>query len=67
VPRGLLMSATEVAQAQLERLRIRAVCADLMAKVDLASGNLEEPQRLASLDRYERFAHSTRRRSSRKL
>jgi hypothetical protein len=56
------MWATEVAEAQLELLRIRAVRADLMAKVDLASGNLEELQRLASLDRDERFAHSKRRR-----
>lgn len=61
------MWATEVAEAQLELLRIRAVRADLMAKVNSASGNLEELQRLASLDRYERFAHSKRRRASRNL
>jgi hypothetical protein len=61
------MWATEVAEAQLELLRIRGVRADLMAKVDLASGNLEELQRLASLDRDERSAHSKRRRASRNL
>ena len=61
------VAATEVAQAQLELLRIRAVRAELTALVDLASGNLEQLQRLAALDRYERFAHTKRRRASRKL
>jgi hypothetical protein len=61
------MAATEVAQAQLELLRIRAVRAELTAMVDVASGNLEQLQRLAALDRYERFAHTKRRRASRKL
>jgi hypothetical protein len=37
-----------VAQAQLELLRIRAVRAELTAMVDLASGNLEQLQRLAA-------------------
>ena len=62
-----LMAANEVAQAQLELLRIRAVRAELMAMVDLASGDIEPLQRLAALDRYERFAHTKRRRTSRKL
>jgi hypothetical protein len=61
------MSAIEVAQAQLELLRIRAVRVELMAKVDLVSGSLEQLHRLAALDRYERFAHTKRRRASRKL
>jgi hypothetical protein len=61
------MAATEVAQAQLELLRIRAVRAELTATFDLTSGNLEQLQRLAALDRYERFAHTKRRRASRKL
>jgi hypothetical protein len=61
------MAATEVAQAQLELLRIRAVRAELTAMVDLTSGNLEQLQRLVALDRYERFAHTKRRRASRKL
>jgi hypothetical protein len=64
---GQRMAATEVAEAQLELLRIRAVRAELMAMADLASGNLEQLQRLAALDRYERFAHTKRRRASRKL
>jgi hypothetical protein len=61
-----LTAATEVAQAQLELLRIRAVRAKLMAK-ELTSGNLEHLRRLAALDRYERFAATKRRRASRKL
>ena len=61
------MWATEVAEAQLELLRIRAVRGELMAKVDLASGDLDQLQRLAALDRYERLAHTKRRRASRKL
>jgi len=61
-----LTAATEVAQAQLELLRIRAVRAKLMAEVNLTSGNLDHLQRLAALDRYERFA-ATRRRASHKL
>ena len=61
------MAATEVAQAQLELLRIRAVRAELTAMVDLTSCNLEQRRRLAALDRYERFAHTKRRRASRKL
>jgi hypothetical protein len=60
-------AATEVAQAQLELLRIRGVRAKLMSAVDLATGNLEHLQRLAALDRYERFAHTKRQRASRKL
>ena len=62
-----LMSATEVAQAQLELLRIRTVRAELLAKVDLAPGSLEQLERLAALDRYARLAHTKRRRASRKL
>jgi len=62
-----LTAATEVAQAQLELLRIRAVCAKLMADLDLTSGSLEHLRRLAALDRYERFAATKRRRAAHKL
>jgi hypothetical protein len=48
------MAATEVAHAQLELLLIRAVRAESMAMADLAPRNLEQLQRLAALDRYER-------------
>ena len=60
-----LAAATELAQAQLELLRIRAVRAELVAR--LASGDLEELQRLAAVDRYERLAFRKRRRASRNL
>ncbi|MFY9952890.1 hypothetical protein [Bradyrhizobium sp.] len=62
-----MSAATEVSQAQLELLRIRAVRAKLTAMVDLASGDLKQLKRLVALDRYERFAHTKRRRASRKL
>jgi hypothetical protein len=62
-----LTAATEVAQAQLELLRIRAVRTKLMAEVDLTSGNLEQLRRLVALDRYERFPATRRRRASHKL
>ena len=62
-----LAAATELAQAQLELLRIRAVRAELMAEVDLASADLDHLRRLAALDRYERFAATRRRRAAKKL
>jgi len=58
---------TAIAQAQLDLLRIRAVRADLMMGIDLASGDLDHLRRLAALDRYERLAATKRRRASRKL
>jgi hypothetical protein len=61
------LAATEMAKAQFELLRIRAARANILAEVDLASGDLQELQRLAALDRYERYAHTRRRRASRKL
>jgi hypothetical protein len=59
------MAANEVAQAQLELVRIRAARADLVARIDL--GDSHSLRRLAALDRYERLAHTKRRRASRKL
>ena len=61
------LAATEMTKAQLELLRIRAARAQILAEADLASGDLQELQRLAALDRYERYAHTRRRRASRKL
>jgi hypothetical protein len=61
------MAATEVALAQLELVRIRAVRAELMAELDLASDDIDALRRLAALDRYERLAHTKRRRAARKL
>jgi hypothetical protein len=63
-----LVSAADFASAQAELLRIRAIRTDEFAKVDLgASSNLKELGRLASLDRYERYALTKRRRASKKL
>jgi hypothetical protein len=62
-----LRSATEFAQAQLELQRIRSTRADLMAKVDLQQPDMRELQRLVALDRYERYAHTKRRRTAVKL
>jgi hypothetical protein len=62
-----LAAAAEVARAQLELLRIRAARAELMAQVDLASGDFDQLKRLAALDRYERLAATKRRRASHKL
>jgi hypothetical protein len=60
-------AATEFATAHLELLRIRSMRADLMAMVDLAQPDIQELQRLAALDRYERYAHTRRRRTAVKL
>jgi hypothetical protein len=62
-----LAAATEVAHAQMELLRIRAVRAEMTAQVDLGSADVETLRRLAALDRYERFALTKRRRASQKL
>ena len=62
-----LRSAAEFAAAQLELQRIRSTRADLMAKVDLNQPDIQVLQRLVALDRYERYAHSRRRRTAVKL
>ena len=62
-----LAAAAEVAQAQLELLRIRAARAELMSEVDWTSGDLNHLKPLAALDRYERLAATKRRRASHKL
>ena len=63
-----LASATHFASAQMEMLRIRAVRTDQFAKVDINDfSNLRQLQRLAALDRYERYALTERRKASKKL
>jgi hypothetical protein len=63
-----LAAATEVALAQQELLRIRAVRTEMAAQIhDLASPDIETLRRLAALDRYERLALTKRRRASRQL
>jgi hypothetical protein len=61
------MAATEVALAQPDLQRIRAERVELLAELDLTSGDVDSLRRPAALDRYERLAHTKRRRASRKL
>jgi hypothetical protein len=61
------LAVTEIAQAQLELLRIRKVRAQMLAAGDLESGDPKALQRILVLDRYERFAQTRRRRASHKL
>jgi hypothetical protein len=62
--------AQDFARAQVELLRIRSMRSDQLAKIDLndcTHGNMRELKRLVALDRYERYALTKRRRSSRGL
>jgi hypothetical protein len=58
-----LAVAVEFAQAQLELQQIRAERAGLLAKIDINRGDPHELRRLVSYDRYERYAHTRRRRA----
>jgi hypothetical protein len=60
-------AASELAKAQLELARVRAVRTELCAKINVAGGNIKDFKRLAALDHYERLAATKRRRASRKL
>ena len=60
-------TASEFALAQIELLRIRLVRAAIMAEIDIDRLNPSELKRLRALDRYERYAHTRRRRASFKL
>jgi len=62
-----LMSASEFAEAQLELLRIRSTRTALISKIEFISLSTQELRRLVALDRYERYAHTKRRRASAKL
>ena len=59
--RGL--AAVEVAEAQLDVLRIRAVRRQMMVQLESASGDLTHLRRLAALDRYEGSALARRSRA----
>jgi hypothetical protein len=61
-----LASAAEFAEAHLELLRIRALRHELAASIDLCPSP-QALHQLAALDRYERYAHTRRRRASGKL
>jgi len=62
-----LTSTMQVAHAEVELLRIRRVRAELMAAIDVACCDPHQLRRLVALDRYERYAHTKRRRASAKL
>lgn len=62
-----LGAATALALAHLELARIRTVRAQLMATLNLEGGDPQDLARLVALDRYERLAHTKRRRASEEL
>ena len=62
-----LSVAAGFAQAQSELLQIRRIRAQMMSEVDFNFNDTQELRRLVALDRYERFAHTKRRRASFKL
>src|SRR5229473_7619957 len=61
------ISASDFAEAQLELSRIRATRTALIAKIEFVETDKQELRRLLALDRYERYAHTKRRRASVKL
>ncbi len=61
-----LISASDFAEAQLELSRIRATRTALIAKLEFVETDKQELRRLLALDRYERYAHTKRRRAARK-
>jgi hypothetical protein len=61
------VAATGLAKAHLELLRIRTERYRMMATIDLQSGNPDDFRRLQALDRYERYAHTRRRRAFHEL
>ena len=58
------MTAAEFAEAQVELLRIRATRTTLIGKIEFINNGTQELRRLLALDRYERYAHTKRRRAS---
>lgn len=61
------LAAAELAAAQLELLRIRAERGRMLASIDPFSSDADELKRLVALDRYERLAHTRRRRAAERL
>jgi hypothetical protein len=62
-----LTAAAELAEAQLELLRIRKVRARMIAETDLELHDTLALKQLLALDRYERLAHTKRKRAARRL
>jgi hypothetical protein len=62
-----LVQAAEFARAHLELLRIRVMRGEMMKAIDWDHVTAQGLRKLASLSRYERYAHTRRRRASAKL
>jgi hypothetical protein len=62
-----LTVAAAVVEAQLQLSRIRSTRTALIAKIEFIETDKQELRRLLALDRYERYAHTKRRRASAKL
>jgi hypothetical protein len=60
-------SAGEFASAQFELLKIQAIRREIMRESSIESLSTQKLRRLASLDRYERYSHTRRRRALHKL
>jgi hypothetical protein len=60
-------AAAEFAAAQLTLLQIRKVRLNMLAELERQCYDLQDFSRLVALDRYERLAHTKRRRASQKL
>jgi hypothetical protein len=62
-----LLAAAEIAEAQVKLLNVRQVRMSIMEQIMKQSRDQEDFSRLVALDRYERLAHTKRRRASGKL
>ena len=62
-----MTTAAEFAEAQLELLRIRSTRTALISEIDFVNCDTHKLRRLLALDRYERYAHTKRRRASVKI
>ena len=60
-------AAIKFAKAHVELLHIRAVRAQMLLGVDLASATAALVKRVVALDRYERYAHTKRRQAASNL
>ncbi len=56
-------AAREIAEAHVELMRIRSIRAATAATLDLVAADPQALARLQALDRYERLAHTKRRRA----
>ncbi len=57
-------AAAEVVEAEMKLLQIRKVRLDMLAELERQCHDLQDFSRLVALDRYERLAHTKRRRAS---